>query len=227
MKVSTDACIQGAWAARQVQQYYGQKETFRLLDIGTGTGLLSLMLAQLHATATVEAIELNKEAYEQALENFVASPWKDRLDVKHTSLADFLQTTKTPRKYDLIICNPPFFHNQLQAPLQARNEARHSISLSKEALAAAVARLMEQGMFCVMYPEREWEDWMQAAKAAGLFCNHLLEVQPRPDLAVNRMIGFFSKKPAITVKEHLLIYEADKSYTSAFRRLLQPYYLAL
>ncbi len=230
MKVSTDACIQGAWAALQVQQLAGkQKANTHILDIGTGTGLLTLMLAQLAPEACYEAIELNPEAWEQAKANFETSPWPQQLKALLRPLSGLLQDHQAlSRKYNFIICNPPFFHNQLQAPSKARNEARHSITLTKDELARAGALLLEaKGQFCVMYPASEWEDWLQAAHKEGLYPMHILEVQPRADLAVNRVIGIFCKEPVPVVKEILLIYQADKRYTEAFQQLLQPYYLFL
>ena len=226
MKVSTDACIQGAWAAVQLQKEAA--EALAVLDIGTGTGLLSLMLAQLNPYATFDAIELNEDAARQADENFRASPWSNRLSLHHTSLAGF-HHAHTHRQYDLIICNPPFFHKQLQAPGQARNEARHSVSLSKEELAGTVSSLLKAtGTLCVMYPASEWQDWEKTAMAHGLYPVKILAVQPSGIAAPNRMIGLFSKaKEHLAVQEQLVIYEQDKSYTPAFTQLLQPYYLKL
>lgn len=230
MKVSTDACIQGAWAALQVQQLTGEQDaTGRILDIGTGTGLLSLMLAQLSPNACYEAIELNREAWEQAAANFEASPWTKQIKAYLLPLASFLQAQEaSPGKYDFIICNPPFFHNQLQASSKTRNEARHSVTLSKKELALAVALLLEdKGQFCVMYPASEWADWLQTANKEELYPAHILKVHPRANLAANRVIGIFSKEDIDVVQEQLVIYEEDKSYTASFRNLMQPYYLAL
>jgi tRNA1Val (adenine37-N6)-methyltransferase len=226
MKVSTDACIQGAWAAGQLYKTGAQAPS--VLDIGTGTGLLSLMLAQLNSGAAFDAIELNKDAARQAAENFSASPWSNRFNLHHTSLADFY-ASYTGKQYDFIVCNPPFFHNQLQAPGQARNVARHSISLGKEELAGTAAGLLKAtGRLCVMYPASEWADWEKTAVLHGLYPQAVLAVQPNSAAAPNRMIGLFGKeKESLIAKEQLVIYEQDKGYTPAFARLLQPYYLKL
>lgn len=223
MKVSTDACIQGAWAAIQ----FPGKASQRVLDIGTGTGLLSLMLAQTLPDAHIDAIELNMEACAQAAGNFALSPWADRLKATPTALADFIEVA-TP-SYDLIICNPPFFHNQLQAAQTARNDARHSVALDKETLAAAIAQLLSpEGYCCVMYPEREWLDWRHTATAHQLCAEKILEVQPGATAAVNRVIGIFRRQETSrTGMEKLIIYQENKQYTDGFRQLLAPYYLHL
>lgn len=226
MKVSTDACIQGAWAATWLSSKPEPK--MRVLDIGAGTGLLSLMLSQQHPQAHVDAVELNENAYQQAKGNFEASLWKDYLTAHHTDLNHFL-TSSQQEAYGFIICNPPFFHNHLQARQKARNDARHSVSLSKDALADAVIFLLqEQGCFCVMYPVTEWQDWQNISREKGLYEMASLEVKPRATAGANRMIGLFGKKDnEHSPKETLVIYEEDKTYTPGFRSLMQPYYLAL
>jgi tRNA1Val (adenine37-N6)-methyltransferase len=228
MKVSTDACIQGAWASKWLQSNHPTAGT-KILDIGTGTGLLSLMLAQLNPESSIDAIELNSNAFLQAKQNFSSSPWASKLTAHHYSLNDYLEYNRENKWYDLIICNPPFFHNHLQARQKARNDARHSISLSKEELAHAVSLLLhEQGFFCVMYPQTEWNDWLQVSKDHGLYIQFTIEVKPKAAAVSNRIIGLFSKKDNQHPEtETLVIYEEDKSYTESFKALLQPYYLAL
>jgi tRNA1Val (adenine37-N6)-methyltransferase len=231
MKVSTDACIQGAWASRWLQ--LNQHATGgKILDIGTGTGLLSLMIAQFNLEWSIDAIELNKDAFLQAGKNFDSSPWANKLMAHHYSLNNYLRKLESRLEYqlyDFIICNPPFFHNHLQAQQKARNDARHSISLSKEELASTVSLLLdEQGCFCVMYPQTEWNDWLQVSKDHGLHSLLTLEVKPKVAAQPNRIIGLFSKKyNQPSEAETLVIYEEDKNYTEQFKALLQPYYLAL
>jgi tRNA1Val (adenine37-N6)-methyltransferase len=230
MKVSTDACIQGAWASKWLQ--LNHPVGAKVLDIGTGTGLLSLMIVQLNPGSSIDAIELNNDAFLQAKQNFSSSPWANTLTAHHYSLNDYLvklASDQHDKLYDFIICNPPFFHNHLQAQQKARNDARHSISLSKEELAhAASLMLSEQGFFCVMYPQTEWNDWLQVSKDHGLYSLLTLEVKPKAAVVPNRIIGLFSKKNnQHSETETLVIYEGDKSYTEQFKTLLQPYYLAL
>jgi tRNA1Val (adenine37-N6)-methyltransferase len=135
----------------------------------------------------------------------------------------------SPKTFDFIICNPPFFHNHLQSQQKARNDARHSVSLSKPELAEAVYFLLkEDGMFCVMYPKSEWEDWLKVCSENDLFAREVLFVKPAERSEPNRVIGIFSKKNNQYLhSETLVIYEENKAYTPAFKTLLQPYYLAL
>lgn len=226
MKVSTDACIQGAWAAA----IFSGRRIQNILDIGTGTGLLSLMLAQQIENAAIDAIEINEPAFRQAQENFAASVWEQRLEAHHSSLHDYVTRNEEDNKqYDLIICNPPFFHNHLQAQTKARNDARHSISLNKEELAGTVTTLLKpDGCFCVLYPESEWQSWQQTAVQAGLFLLETIFVKPYAVSAPNRVIGLFTTEPVDNSKEStLVIYNTSKQYTPEFITLLQPYYLAL
>ena len=222
MKVSTDACIQGAWAAR----YFSKHTIQHVLDIGTGTGLLSLMLAQQLSTAAISAIEINEQACEQARENFNLSPWHNRLDAQHSSLQNFMLGNEG--KYDVIICNPPFFHNQLQSAQKERNDARHSVSLDKEQLAIGVSTLLtREGSCCVLYPESEWNDWLRVAKKYGLFAEAILKIKPKLNTPPNRVIGIFSKQKQTVTESEFIIYHAEKNYTAQFIELMQSYYLNL
>jgi tRNA1Val (adenine37-N6)-methyltransferase len=227
MKVSTDACIQGAWAAAWLAGHTAGRG-IELLDIGAGTGLLSLMVAQQNTDSIITAIELNEDAFAQAEINKNASPWKENIITVHSSLQDF-SIAENQGKFDFIICNPPFFHNHLQAQEKARNDARHSISLSKEELAKAVSELLaDDGVFCVMYPQTEWNDWLQVSCEHGLYEELTLHVKPKATVEPNRVIGLFRKKNnQHPQNETLVIYEEDKSYTPQFIKLLAPYYLAL
>lgn len=229
MKVSTDACIQGAWAAQQCQSVFPQDRPGSVLDIGTGTGLLSLMLAQFRPGAIFDAVEIDTGAGRQAEANFANSPWPGQFSVHLMSLGEFISSGRSRGGYDLLICNPPFFHNQLQAPMPDRNRARHSVSLDKDSLAAAATTLAgPEGLFCVMYPSSEWPAWLEAAGRNGWQEQRVLEVFPHTGKAANRMIGLFGKNiSGKAVREQLMIYNPDRTYTPAFRKLLQPYYLAL
>jgi tRNA1Val (adenine37-N6)-methyltransferase len=227
MKVSTDACIQGAWAAEAFRRQAGGGD---VLDIGTGTGLLSLMLAQHMPASRFDGIEIDTAACNQACSNFAGAPWKDRLRAVQTSLQEYTAAQVKRALYQFIICNPPFFHNQLQAEERSRNLARHGIIMGKEELAFSVSKLLlPGGMFCVMYPSAEWPEWHEAAGAHNLHLRNLLNIQPKPASPPNRRIGIYSGtnngQPAIS--EDLVIYSAPGIYTPEFSRLLAPYYLAL
>lgn len=222
MKVSTDACIQGAWLA----QCFAETEPASVLDIGTGTGLLSLMLAQALPQSQISAIEINEQAFEQALLNVRQSPWPEQITVYHSALQEFEQD----RVFEAIICNPPFFHNHLESEAEARRTARHSNSLSKEVLAAeAVRRLAPGGWLGVLYPVSEWKDWMKAAAEQGFYAHRQLWIQPHGLKPANRVVGLFCQQAIAETKEEVLcIYESGtRNYTSEMIQLLKDYYLQL
>ena len=222
MKVSTDACIQGAWLARVWQS----EPPAAILDIGTGTGLLSLMLAQALPEATIAAIEINEEAYQQAVENVQQCPWPDRISLRRQAL----QETDHAVQYDAIICNPPFFHNHLESQDEHRSMARHSHTLSKELLAAQVSRLLSPGGTAgILYPASEWESWEKIAALQGLYLQRQLLIKPHARKAPNRVVGLMGKHTEAQAQvAELCIYEAgSRDYTPAFIDLLNPYYLHL
>lgn len=222
MKVSTDACIQAALAAK----FWQDEDVRSLLDIGTGTGLLSLMLAQKLQDARVMAIEIEAAALAQAKDNFAASPWNGRLTGQRADL----RSMAVCRPFDAIICNPPFFHKHLNSTDAGRNKARHDVTLSKEDLAVKVADLLKDaGTFCVLYPNSEWASWCLIAAHSGLHLQHEVAVRPYSGKAANRMIGFFKKQvPRHLSKTTLTIYQdAGKTYSPDFVSLMEDYYLHL
>lgn len=222
MKVSTDACIQGAIAA----QYWQSISPAKILDIGSGTGLLSLMLGQAIPTVEITAIDIDEQAFLQTKENFLASPWKDRLEARHSALQAFEDNAS----FDAVICNPPFFHKHLNSTENSRNIARHDEGLSKAVLAQQISKLLsESGTCCLLYPATEWDAWITAAQQNNLFPEHIIRVQPYPDKAPNRVIGFFGKKEITNPgSASLTIYTgAGKAYTTEFLALMGEYYLHL
>lgn len=226
MKVSTDACIQGAVAARFIRSF----PIKNVLDIGTGTGLLSIMLAQQNPEILVDAIDIDENAIEQAIENFSNSPWAKTLNSIHISLAEWhLFSMKNEKRYDFIISNPPFFDKSLHAKTHLRNQARHSFMLNKNELFLAVADLLsDQGIFCVLYPFDSFQQIVNIAKENYLYLIKTIEVQPTLSKNPNRIIAFFSKNEKNTlISEKLIIYESAGIYTEAFRNMLSEYYLYL
>lgn len=223
MKVSTDACIQAAVCIAFLQQY--DPQVFRsVLDIGTGTGLLSLMLAQSLGQTEITAVEIDENALQDAAHNFDRSPWSDRTRLIHSPI----QSLDPAARFDLIICNPPFFRNQLQSPREGRNKARHDIFLSKTILAEQISiRLAEAGIACIMYPSSEWQQWESIRQAKGLYPVETCRVHPVSSRPANRMIGIYSKKATVIPppQKKLVIYHQDRTYTEEMKNLLKDFYL--
>jgi tRNA1Val (adenine37-N6)-methyltransferase len=222
MKVSTDACLLGAAA--------DLSHATRLLDIGTGTGLLALMAAQRHATVEVEAVEIDAAAAAQAAANAAASPWAGRIAVRALSLADYAATRPAP--FSHIISNPPFFRQSLRSPDAARTTARHEAadSLSFEALAAFAAEfLLPAGLLTVLLPPPEMRAFEQVAATAGLCATTRLVVRHRPGSRPLRHITGFRRGKAVVAETELIIRAAenDAEYSMEFRVLLAGFYLAM
>ncbi|WBA42787.1 tRNA1(Val) (adenine(37)-N6)-methyltransferase [Hymenobacter canadensis] len=220
MKVSTDACVLGAVAPVAGAQ--------RLLDIGTGTGLLALMAAQRNATAAIEAVELDPTAAAQAAANFRASPWAARLTLHALPLAGLAATHPAP--FDGIVCNPPFFRHSLRSPDARRTTARHTTddSLTFAELAQFAADfLTPAGHLTVLLPPPEMQHFEQAATVVGLWPVVQLVVRHRAGSKPLRHITTFGRRPAPLRQQELLIKAADEQYSQAFRELLGPFYLAL
>ena len=218
MKITTDACIQGTWTPIH-------KTVNKVLDIGAGTGLLSLMLAQRDIDITIDAIEIDAEAAAQAADNINASPWKERIDIYEGDIRSF-----TPaHKYDLIITNPPFFNNSLLSDKSSINAARHTQGLPYEDLQSAISRLLhEDGYYSVLLPYAEYQLWKEMQMSQGWQECGSLSVSHRPGAAVKRVVGLFSKWPATEViKEQLVIKDEAQQYTAEFIQLLAPFYLDL
>lgn len=214
MKVSTDACILGA--------YTYKKEAGSVLDIGTGTGLLSLMAAQKHEKAFIDAVETEANACEQAADNFRKSPWSSRIKVYHTPVQEFFPE----KQYDLIICNPPFYSGHLPSPDSARNQAFHQISLRFTELAAAIRRLLApEGETNILLPLRQAMEFTETAKAQGLRCNKELLVTEKDPAKPHRSIRTYSFNSQEVFSQEILIIRApDGTYSRDFQNLLFPYY---
>ena len=215
MKVCTDSCILGAWV--------NAKSKKRILDIGTGTGLLALMLAQKY-NVPIDAVEINKDAAEQARENVNSSPWPDRITVFHDRIQDFKNTT--PHEYDLIICNPPFYTNYLVTRHPARNQALHNHDLPFEALVQSVGKLLSvYGNFYVLLPEKEAHGLERLAEHHQLFVNEKLQIRDKLGGNVLRVILRIQRAGVELLEHKLYIKNRNGDYSHSFQRLLQPYYL--
>jgi len=226
MKVSTDACILGAYTA----QNYAQT-TQNVLDIGTGTGLLSLMIAQA-SQAQIIAIEIDENAYLQAKENFEASTWADRLQIFHQAIQDFEPSLLLTaiQNFDLIVCNPPFFVDSLKPLKEDKKLARHTDSLPFEVLLACADRLASlKAQFIVLLPTAEallFENELLKGKYAFYIIERLF-VRDSPNKKPHRVILTLSRKDNHLVEKTLTIKDITGSYSIEFTRLMQAYYLYL
>jgi len=216
MKVTTDGCYFGA--------IFIPSSTGRILDIGAGTGLLSLMATQ-RAEVNIDALELNADAYSQAKANFNSSPWPEQLSIIHTSLQEF-QAAIT---YDQIICNPPFFVNSQAGQSKNKNQAVHAETLSMEDLAFHASRLLkEDGEFWVMYPAAEMEQFISKAESIGFKVSEKHMLRNKEGGPVFRLIVQFRKVEVNLINTtDVFIKESDGSYSRAFSALLKDFYLHL
>lgn len=220
MKVCTDACSFGAWIAEKVKNQNSKIKN--VLDIGTGTGLLSLMLAQ-KSNANIDAVETDESAATQAGQNFAASPWKERLKIYNTTINEF----KRDYLYDLIISNPPFFENDLKSSNNKRNLALHSSELTLEELLQAITlNLKNDGHFAVLLPYHRTEYFETIAKQK-YFLQEKVLVKQTPGHDYFRSMLLFSPFPTQTNQYEIIIREKEKQYSNEFTELLKEYYLYL
>ena len=220
MKVCTDACLFGAWVAQKVAGW--QILDGSILDIGTGTGLLSLMLAQ-QTSAQIDAIEMDEAAAEQAADNFEDSPWEARLQVI-TGDAKLLHLGK---KYDLIISNPPFFENDLKTGDAKRNLALHSEQLSLQELMLVIkSHLAVKGKFAVLLPYHRKDEFVQICADAGFFLTESISAKQTPKHTYFRAMLLFSAVEVALVEKETIIREGE-TYSNKFIDLLKDYYLKL
>jgi tRNA1Val (adenine37-N6)-methyltransferase len=217
MKVTTDACIQGAWTPMH-------SHVKHVLDIGAGTGLLSLMLAQRNSHICIDAMEFDRDAAKQAGENAALSPWKDRINIIEADARNFDST----HKYDLIITNPPFFQNSLLGDNDAKNRARHTLSLTyNELLRCITANLTDDGYASVLLPHEQYLDW-QTLASKTLLEHERLFIHHRSGIPAKRVVSIWGKRAVKEIKIHVLVIQGDAGeYSLDFTTLLSPFYLNL
>ncbi|RXK87287.1 tRNA1(Val) (adenine(37)-N6)-methyltransferase [Filimonas effusa] len=227
MKVCTDACIFGAWTAEKMTAIPGIRN---ILDIGAGTGLLSLMLAQtMPQEATIDAVEIDEGAARQTRANFAYTPWKQQLSVYNTPIQQYQPPAGTT--YDLIVTNPPFFENDLPSASTKRNLALHSAALTlKELLEAVNPLLKPTGHLAILLPYHRARNFIAEAEKQRLFLNQATAIRQTFLHSQFRSMLLFSRTPAVTppsLSQSIVIKDAAGNYSEAFRKLLTPYYLYL
>ena len=220
--VGTDAVLLGAWADVQGAR--------RFLDIGTGTGVVTLMIApRLSDTQKWDGlgIEIHPPSETLARDNFAASPWAERLEIWTGSIQEFAQTIAD--HYDLIVSNPPFFSELTISPDKARSLSRHTATLSPGDLLACASQLLTaHGKFCVILPEREGLRFCELAVPQGLYWTRITEVCSRPGKPVERLLLQFEKSPYAIQREEICMYagKTGGDYSEEFQKMTEDFYLA-
>lgn len=217
MKVGTDGVLLGAWTATD-------NNCSRILDIGTGSGLIAIMLAQ-RTNAQIVGIDIDSQAVSQATENAIHTPWAARLHFLQENVLDFTSNNL----FDLIVCNPPFYANALQSPVEARTLARHSSALPLDKLIEKAAQLLtNNGTFSLILPSTNADNAVMQAWTCELNLQRKCLVAAKPALPPKRTLLAFGKGNAkVPSSQRLNIRNADGSYSEEYVSLTRPYYLNL
>ena len=230
MKVGTDGVLLGAWA--RVEHL---EPSHRILDIGTGTGLVALMAAQ-RSEAEIVGIDLDDAAVAQAAENAACSPWSHRIrmvrgDIKEADtrlLATGGVPEDSPLLFDALLCNPPFFENSLKCPDAQRTMARHTDTLSFDELARSAARLLTAGgELSVVIPYDRATDMTVSAACYGLFASRQTIVCPYEGAKPKRILMAFTRQGVAHTPEVLCIQDAQRCHTPEYRKLVEAFYLKM
>lgn len=217
MKVGTDAVLLGSWLTME--------NPSRILDIGTGSGILALMLAQRYKNAHITAVEKDPEAAACAKRNAQQSPWAERIVVIESDIVQFAQTQSM--FFDLIVCNPPYFRQSLKTPIAPRNLARHDDDLPAGSLLAATSSLLaSEGRAGLIFPYSDKDYWLNAAAQCGLFPLSALSVSTVCGHLAGRMLMAFSRAPgADFAQSHIDIQTMKGDYSADYRQLCRDFYL--
>lgn len=219
MKIGTDGVLLAAWSSLK-------HNPSSILDIGAGTGVLSLILAQRSNAELIDALEIDEHAHEQCVENFEQSPWGDRLFCYHASLKEFMD--EIDEKYELIVCNPPFYSEQFKTNDIQRNQARFQDAMPFHHLIEGVSKLLSQnGTFNVVIPFKEEQTFVHLASEFNLFPKHTLRVKGNPKAEIKRSFIEFSFQKFSTKAEQLIIETKRHHYTDAYVKLTKDFYLKM
>ena len=224
MKVGTDGVLLGAWC--QVEEVRGQTSDVRILDVGTGSGVIALMLAQRCCEAQIDAIDIDPDAVAQAQDNFTRSPWAERLHVHHVAFQD-VKYQISNFKYDLIVSNPPYFVDSLKNPDQHRHTARHTDTLSYADLLSCAAELLaDDGTLALILPAEAENTILNLAQTAGLFPTRLTHVYSKPGKPMKRVLVAFKKGTGLSYETTNFYIESKTSPRSEeYQELTKDFYL--
>lgn len=220
MKIGTDAVLLGAWCAVE-------NHLERILDIGSGTGIIALMLAQRSNAITIDAIEVEENAFEQTVENFERSSWGDRLYCYHGDFEEFArELDEEGETYELIVSNPPFYTEAYETKDSARNKARFTSALSFETLLRGVAAILDKtGTFATVIPYKKEEEFVALAAQSDLFLNRVCRVRGSETTALKRSLLEFSFEKKDVISEELTIEKERHQYTRSYIELTKEFYL--
>jgi tRNA1Val (adenine37-N6)-methyltransferase len=220
MKIGTDGVLLGAWAPIE-------NNPFSVLDIGTGTGIIALMLSQRSYAQQIDALEIDEDAYEQAVDNFENSPWSDRLFCFHAGLDEFVEEPED--EYDLIVSNPPFYTDDYKTENEQRDLARFADAMPFEDLVEAAGLLLsENGVFAIIIPFKEENNFIALAKEYELYPIKITRVKGTPTTEIKRSLLAFSRNentPLLT--DELIIETARHIYTPEYIELTKDFYLKM
>jgi tRNA1Val (adenine37-N6)-methyltransferase len=220
MKIGTDGVLLGAWTPIE-------NNPFSILDIGAGTGIIALMLAQRSGAQQIDALEIDEEAYEQATDNFENSPWNDRLFCFHAGLDEFVEEPED--EYDLIVSNPPFYSEDYKSENEQRDLARFQDAMPFEDLVEAAALLLsENGIFSVIIPFKEEEKFLALANEYELYPLKITRVKGTPTSEIKRSLLAFSRNEISNFPiDELIIETARHIYTPEYIALTKDFYLKM
>lgn len=219
MKVGTDGVLLGAWTSLD-------HEPESILDVGAGTGLIALQLAQRSPAEVIDALELDGDAYEQCVSNFEASPWGDRLFCYHASFGEFVDEIED--NYDLIVSNPPFYSEEVDSGIPSRDRARQNSSLPFSELIQGVAGLLsESGTFSVILPYREEDNFLTLAESHGLHPRRVCRVKGNPRLGFKRSLLELGFSKVAPIGEELVIEDGRHRYSADYMALTREFYLKM
>lgn len=225
MKIGTDGVLLGAWVSIKGNPY-------SILDIGAGTGIIALQLAQRSKAEMIDAIEIDENAYEQCVDNFENSPWGDRLFCYHAALDEFVE--EIDDKYDLIISNPPFYSEDYKTPDESRDMARFNDALPFDELIESASQLLsDEGIFAVIIPRKEEDNFIKMASEVNLFPNRVCRVRGTEtsrhggQAEEKRSMLEFSFEKISPKMENLTIETSRHNYTEDYKNLVQDFYLKM